>query len=50
VVFAGRPAPGGISRVMSRDAHLILASPSPAGLLGGIRQRLWQRRLPQAAI
>lgn len=50
VVFDGRPAPGEISRVMGPEAHLIIASSPPSGRLGEIRQRLWQRRLPQTAI
>jgi len=50
VVFEGRPAPGEIVRVMRPDGHLVLAASPPAGWLGGLRQRLWQRRLPQAAI
>jgi ubiquinone/menaquinone biosynthesis C-methylase UbiE len=50
VVFEGRPAPSEIARVMRPEAHLILASSPPARWLGGIRQRLWQRRLPQADI
>lgn len=50
VVFAGRPAPGEIARVMRPEARLILASPPPTGRLGGLRQRLWQRRLPAADI
>ena len=50
VVFEGRPAASEIARVMRPEAHLILASSPPAGWLGGVRQRLWRRRLPQAAI
>jgi ubiquinone/menaquinone biosynthesis C-methylase UbiE len=50
VVFEGRPAPSEIARVMRPDAHLILVSSPPAGWLGSIRQRLWQRRLPLADI
>ena len=50
VVFAGRPAPGEIARVMRPEARLILVSPPPAGRLGGIRQRLWRRRLLGADI
>jgi ubiquinone/menaquinone biosynthesis C-methylase UbiE len=50
VVFEGRPAPGEIARVMRPEGHLILASCPPAGWLGGLRQRLWQRRLPRAPI
>jgi ubiquinone/menaquinone biosynthesis C-methylase UbiE len=50
VVFEGRPAPGEIARVMAPEAHLILASSPPAGRLGGLRQQLWQRQLPQADI
>lgn len=50
VVFAGRPAPSEIVRVMRPEAHLILASAPPAGRLGDVRQRLWRRRLPQADI
>jgi ubiquinone/menaquinone biosynthesis C-methylase UbiE len=50
VIFEGRPAASEIARVMSPEAHLILASSPPASWLGGVRQRLWQRRLPQAAI
>lgn len=46
VVFEGRPAPSEVTRVMRPEAHLILASCPPAGWLGSIRQRLWQRRLP----
>jgi SAM-dependent methyltransferase len=50
VIFAGRPAPSEIARVMRPEAHLILASSPPSGWLGGVRQGLWQRRLPQAGI
>jgi ubiquinone/menaquinone biosynthesis C-methylase UbiE len=50
VVFEGRPAPSEVERVMRPEAHLILASSPPAGWLGSIRQRRWQRRLPQADI
>ncbi len=50
VVFAGRPAPSEIARVMRPDGQLILASTPPSGRLGGLRQRLWQRRLPRASI
>ncbi len=50
VIFEGRPAPSEISRVMRPGARLILASSPPAGRLGGVRQRLWQRRLPTAGI
>lgn len=50
VIFAGRPAPNEIARVMRPEARLILASSPPTGWLGGVRQRLWQRRLPQAGI
>jgi len=50
VIFAGRPAPREVARVMRPGARLIVASSPPAGLLGGLRQRLWQRRLPQAGI
>jgi SAM-dependent methyltransferase len=50
VIFEGRPAASEIARVMRPDAHLILVAPAPAGPLGDIRQRLWQRRLPQAGI
>ncbi len=50
VVFAGRPAPAEIERVMRPQARLILASSPPGGRLDGIRQRLWRRRLPQADI
>lgn len=50
VVFEGRPSPREIERVMRPEARLILASPPPAGPLGGVRQRLWQRRLPAADI
>lgn len=50
VVFAGRPAPGEIARVMRPEARLIIASSPPAGPLGGVRQWLWQRRLPAADI
>jgi len=50
VVFAGRPSPREVTRVMRPSARLIVASPPPAGRLGGLRQRLWQRRLPQAGI
>jgi ubiquinone/menaquinone biosynthesis C-methylase UbiE len=50
VIFEGRPAPSEITRVMRPEAHLILASSPPAGWLGGLRQRLWQRRLPAADI
>jgi ubiquinone/menaquinone biosynthesis C-methylase UbiE len=49
VIFEGRPAPSEIFRVMRPEAHLILASSPAAGWLGGLRQRLWQRRLPQTA-
>ncbi|HMC49847.1 MAG TPA: class I SAM-dependent methyltransferase [Solirubrobacterales bacterium] len=50
VVCEDRPAPREIARVMRPDAHLILASSPPTGWLGGVRQRLWQRRLPAADI
>lgn len=50
VIFEGRPAPSEIARVMRPEAQLILASSPPAGWLGGVRQRLWQRRLPAAGI
>lgn len=50
VVFEGRPAPSEIARVMRPEGHLILASSPPTGRLGGVRQRLWRRRLPQADI
>lgn len=50
VIFEGRPAPSEIARVMRPGAQLILASSPPAGRLGGVRQRLWQRRLPAAGI
>jgi ubiquinone/menaquinone biosynthesis C-methylase UbiE len=50
VIFAGRPAPSEIRRVMRPDGRLILASSPPGGRPGGLRQWLWQRRLPQAAI
>lgn len=50
VIFAGRPAPGEIARVMRPEARLIVIPPPPAGRLGGFRQRLWRRRLPQAGI
>jgi SAM-dependent methyltransferase len=50
VVFEGRPPAGEIARVMHAEARLILASSPAAGRLGRLRQRLWRRRLPQAAI
>lgn len=50
VVFAGRPSPSELGRVMRPQADLILASSPPADWLGGIRQRLWRRRLPGTAI
>jgi SAM-dependent methyltransferase len=50
VIFEGRPAPGEIARVMRSDGHLVLASPTPAHRLGGLRQRLWRRRLPRTPI
>lgn len=50
VVFEGRPAPREIARVMRPEAHLILTSSPAAGPLGGLRQRLWRRRLPAADI
>lgn len=50
VIFEGRPAPSEIARVMRPEAQLILASSPPAGWLGGLRQRLWRRRLPAAGI
>jgi ubiquinone/menaquinone biosynthesis C-methylase UbiE len=50
VIFEGRPAPSEIARVMRPGARLILASSPPAGRLGGVRQRLWQRRLHAAGI
>ncbi|HEX4465076.1 MAG TPA: class I SAM-dependent methyltransferase [Solirubrobacterales bacterium] len=49
-IFEGRPAPREIARVMRPEARLIVASSPPAGPLGVLRQRLWQRRLPQADI
>jgi ubiquinone/menaquinone biosynthesis C-methylase UbiE len=51
VIFGGRPSPREIARVMSPGARLIITTSSPpTGLLGGLRQRLWQRRLRQAGI
>ncbi len=50
VIFEGRPSASEIARVMGPEARLILASSPPVGRLGGLRQRLWQRRLPQADI
>lgn len=50
VVFEGHPAPPEIARVMRPEARLIVASSPPAGRLGVLRQRLWQRRLPRAGI
>jgi ubiquinone/menaquinone biosynthesis C-methylase UbiE len=50
VVFEGRPAPGEIARVLRPEGRLILAYSPPVGLLAGVRERLWQRRLPRAAI
>jgi ubiquinone/menaquinone biosynthesis C-methylase UbiE len=50
VVFEGRPAPREIARVMRPEARLILACAPPADRLGGVRHRLWQRRLPAADI
>jgi len=50
VIFAGRPAASEIARVMRPEGHLILASSPPTGWLGGVRQRLWQRRLQLADI
>lgn len=50
VIFEGHPAPGEIARVMGPDARLIVIPRPPAGRLGGLRQRLWRRRLPQAGI
>jgi ubiquinone/menaquinone biosynthesis C-methylase UbiE len=50
VIFEGRPAPSEIVRVMRSEGHLVLAASPPPGWLGGLRQRLWQRRLPQAGI
>jgi ubiquinone/menaquinone biosynthesis C-methylase UbiE len=50
VVFEGRPAPREIARVKRPEARLIVASTPPAGRLGDLRQRLWQRRLHRAGI
>jgi ubiquinone/menaquinone biosynthesis C-methylase UbiE len=50
VIFEGRPAPGEIARVMRPNADLILAFSPAVGRLGGVKQRLWQRRLPRTAI
>jgi ubiquinone/menaquinone biosynthesis C-methylase UbiE len=50
VIFEGRPAPSEVARVMGPGAQLILTSSPPPGWLGGLRQRLWQRRLPPAGI
>jgi ubiquinone/menaquinone biosynthesis C-methylase UbiE len=50
VIFEGRPAAGEVERIMRPGARLIIASSPPEGWLGGLRRRLWQRRLPQAGI
>lgn len=50
VIFEGRPSPREIARVMGPGARLIVTSSPPAGPLGGLKQRLWQGRLPQAGI
>jgi 23S rRNA (guanine745-N1)-methyltransferase len=50
VIFEGRPAAGEIARVMRPGADLILTSSPPRGLLAGVRERLWRRRLPRAGI
>lgn len=50
VIFEGHPAAKEIARVMRPGARLILASSPPSGWLAGVRQRLWQRHLPQAGI
>lgn len=50
VIFEGLPAPSEIARVMRPDARLIVVSATPAGRLARARERLWRRRLPQAAI
>jgi len=50
VIFEGRPAPREIARVMGPTASLIVASSPSTGRLGVLKQRLWQRRLPQADI
>lgn len=50
VIFEGRPRPGEIARVMRPGASLIIAPSPPPGRLAGLRDRLWRRRLPRAAI
>jgi ubiquinone/menaquinone biosynthesis C-methylase UbiE len=50
VIFAGRPAPREVSRVLRPEGRLILAGPPPVGAVAGARERLWRRRLPPAAI
>jgi ubiquinone/menaquinone biosynthesis C-methylase UbiE len=50
VIFEGLPAAREVGRVMRPGARLIVASSPPSGWLAGLRQRLWQRRLPRAGI
>lgn len=50
VVFEGRPPARELARVVSPEGRVIIVSTAPSGRLGALRQRLWRRRLPQAAI
>ncbi len=50
VVFAGRPAPREIVRVLRPEGRLILAAAPATGAVAGAHEWLWRRRLPPAAI
>lgn len=50
VVFDGRPAAAEIARVLRPDGRLIVSRPPARGPIAGIREWLWRKRLPHAAI